>query len=434
MGIINEITENVYMYYGDAVFLIAAIMSYVYLLVKSEDLRGKLLYPIGLIMFCVVNPVLYKLVFSEIIYWRLFWMFPDAIIIAAASTKLLKNLVKKWQKILLFAALMLMILLTGKNAFLNADYVIAENWHKIPNEIKEVCDIILEIDDEPSCIMPEALYSDVRQYSGDIEMLYGRNAIDRFIIKSNVASKRIYLELNKEDTDYDYVFAMSSTQNCNFVVLEEAVDDEIAAGYGYELIEDTDKYYIYYNGLIDRDSSTGWLVSQYGKEDSYKRTYITLEDGNGGLIIIDGGTKHNAYNIRQLIKAYGDHVTAWIITNPDRVYSEAFHKIIEEQEDIVIDAIYTLPSDYYDYQQAGRDVNYVGQGDGFEAGDLYFEVFYLYSNEKQNYSSICLSVTGENDSLLLCTSANQKTKKYIEEEFGLMIPEYSTRLKRGVFR
>lgn len=434
MGIINEITENVYMYYGDAVFLIAAIMSYVYLFVKSEDLRGKLLYPIGLIMFCVVNPVLYKFIFSKIIYWRLFWIFPDAIIIAAASTKLLKNLVKKWQKILFSAAIMLMILVIGKNAFLNADYVMAENWHKIPNEIKEVCDIILEIDDEPRCIMPETLYSDVRQYSGDIEMLYGRNAMDRFIMKSNVASKKVYGELNKEDTDYDYVFAMSSTQNCNFMVLEETVENEIAGKYGYELVGGTDKYYVYYNKLIDRDDSPGWLVSQYGKEDSYKRTYISLEDGDGGLIIIDGGTEYNAYKIRKLIKSYGKHVTAWIITNPDRVYSEALHKIIEEYDDIVIDDIYTLSTDYYDYQQWGRDVNYVGQGDGFEVGNLYFDAFYLYSNEKQNYSSICFSVTGESDSMVLCTSVNKKTKKYLEEEYDIIIPTYSTRLERAVFR
>lgn len=434
MGIINEITEQIHLYYGEAVFLIAAIMSYVYLAVKDTDTRMKLLYPVGLIIFCIVNPVLYKLVFSSIIYWRLFWMFPDAAIIAYAATKIIKNLSKKSEKVLLFAAFIILIMFTGKNAFVNADYVMAENWHKIPNETKEVCDIILATDDEPRCIVPQALYSDVRQYSGDIELLYGRNALDKFIINSNEASKGIYLELNKEDTDYDYVFAMSCAQNCNFVVLEADADGEIYSKYGYEKLAVHEPYHIFYNSAINRDETSGWLVSQYGKANTFKRTYTTLEDGNGGLIIIDGGTYHNEYNIRKLIKSHGNHVTAWIITNPHREYSEAFHKIIEEHDEIVIDDIYTLSADYYEYEQTGRDVHYIVQDEAFEVQDLYFNVLYLDSNEKQNYSSICLSVTGNNDNIVLCTSANNKTRKYIEEELGITVPVYNTKLERSVFR
>lgn len=434
MGIIKEIISQVHLYYGEAVFLIAAIVSYIYLMVKDKDVRRKFLYPVGLIIFCVINPVLYKFVFSKVIYWRLLWTFPDAIIIALAATKLLKSIKKVPCKLAFFAVCVAFAVCAGNNAYTNADYTTIENWYKIPSETKEVCDIILGIDDEPRCIMPEALYSDVRQYAGEIELLYGRNAIDEYILKSNEASKKIYLELRKEAPDYDYIFGMSCAKSCNFVVLESCVEEDIYVKYGYEQLAVSEQYYIYYNSEINQGEESGWLISQYGKVDDNRRTYITIQDGDGGLIIIDGGSQYNSYNIRQQIKSYGNHVTAWIITNPHKGYSEALHNIIEEYDEIVIDEIYTLSADTYDYQKFNKDVHYVEQGDTFEIKGLGFAVEYLAVDEKKDYAMMSISIEGNSDKTVLYTSLNKTEKKYLEEEMGITIPVFSTKLERRVFR
>jgi len=429
---LNSIKNYINDYYGDFVFLLMAIIAFCYLAVTSRELRGKLLFPIGLILFCIINPILYKFVFCNIIYWRLFWTIPDAIIIALAITKFIRNKKEAILQTILLIVSVVGIILLGNNAFKTSYYTKIDNWYKVPSEVAEVCDIILAIDENPRCIMPEDLFSDVRQYSGDIEMLYGRNVLDKYIINSNEASKGIYLELRNETPDYDYIFGMSYANNCNFLVLEDEVENEILVKYKYEKIASHKCGNIYYNSEIDIKEPGGWLISQYGKVDEFKRTYITLEDGNGGVIIIDGGTHHNSYNIRQLIKKYDNHVTAWIITNPHREYAEAFHRIIEEYKDIQIDNVYTISADKYDY--TGQNVTYINEDDTFEIKGLKFGVDYFVINEKKDYAMMCIYIEANKDKITLRTSLNKSEKKNYEEKNNIMIPVFSERLIRSVIK
>ncbi len=252
----NNIKYWFSLYYADGAFLIMAMIACLYLFVRCKDIRVKLLCPVIMIVFCVVNPILHKFVYSGIIYWRLFWMIPDAIIIALAITIFIRNCNKNWGKMLLLAIMIILIVVNGTNAFLYGGFVKTENWEKLPQPTLAVCDMILEVDDDPKGIFPRGLYSNVRQYAPQIEMMYGRNA-ENFIGWCGMECMLTYWRMEKDVPDYDFIFRQADIASCDFVVIEEAkaAAAEIPGQYQYAEIGRTQGYVIYYNEQIDMEQN-----------------------------------------------------------------------------------------------------------------------------------------------------------------------------------
>ena len=191
-NVFREMISYIWLYYGDGVFLKFFLIASVYLFVVDKDMRRKMMYPISLIAFFLLNPIIYKYIFQKIIYWRLLWIFPGAILVGVAITKIIKSInvgIVKWAVLGLAAY---GIVAFGTNVYQKEWYSKTDNFYKLPNEAVEIVDVILDIDDNSKCVMPEELFSYVRQYSGDMELLYGRNVMDKYIIKSNVAAKKVY--------------------------------------------------------------------------------------------------------------------------------------------------------------------------------------------------------------------------------------------------
>lgn len=128
---IVDIVNNMNMYYGDAVFLMLAAMSYLYLFVYGKEQRGRFLYPILLILFCIVNPLLYILIFYKINLWQMCWMLPNALIIALAVTRLIKCSEKKREKAVVLLCMAGVLLLKGNNVYQSGNYTWIQNWEKI---------------------------------------------------------------------------------------------------------------------------------------------------------------------------------------------------------------------------------------------------------------------------------------------------------------
>ena len=72
-------------YYGNRGYLLFAIVAYIYLFFATKESRRKIVYPSVLLAFLVLNPILYKYVYSKIIYWRLMWLLPNTLAIAYAT-------------------------------------------------------------------------------------------------------------------------------------------------------------------------------------------------------------------------------------------------------------------------------------------------------------------------------------------------------------
>lgn len=239
------------LYYADLFFLLLSIVSYIYLLITNKKLRVRFLLPVGLILFLVINPVLYLLVYSKTVYWRLFWMAPDAIIIAAAASSLLKKCRFELLKLAVLVVMTLVIVLKGSNVFIRGNFTKVENWTKLPQQTLDVCDAILELDDTPKAIFPQVLYSEVRQYAPEIEMMYGRNA-DGFIYSCPMDCLLTRWQVEQVEPDYDFIFQQASRFSYNIVVAMESkpAPAEALLKYHFEEAVRTPGYIVYFNRSI----------------------------------------------------------------------------------------------------------------------------------------------------------------------------------------
>ena len=69
--------------------------------------------------------------------------------------------------------------------------------------------------------------------------------------------------------------------------------------------------------------------------------YGILTHKEGKLIIVDGGNRGDASQLRKFIELHGNRVSAWFITHPHPDHVDALTAILEEPNPPVIDFIYT---------------------------------------------------------------------------------------------
>lgn len=240
-------------YFADGFFLILAIPSYIYLFITSKNVRVRLLLPIAMVVFCLINPLLYKLVLEKTIYWRLFWMIPDAIIIAIAVTSLIKRCNSDWLKLVILGGMTVLIMAKGTNAFVYGNFTKVQNWVKLAGSTVTVCDTIREIETSPKVLFPRSLYCEVRQYAPEIEMMYGRNG-DGYIYWCPPECLLTIWQMENREPNFAFIFKQAGLSDCDFVVLEEAkavvVDSGILEQYQYTEVARTSGYVIYYNPAI----------------------------------------------------------------------------------------------------------------------------------------------------------------------------------------
>ncbi len=233
-------------YYGDSVFLIIAIISCIYLFVYYREIGKMIILPSLVILFLLLNPFLYKVIFSGGRYWRFFWALPCIMVIAVAFTEFVKNTNGKYSKILVAVALFSLIVLKGTNVYKNAGFSKMQNYYKLSDETVSVCNAVLNIDDHPRCIFPQTLFCEARQYSGEIELLYGRG-IYGYIIRSSDELQDVYNGMEGETPDYDLVLSKAGELNYSIVVTYEdrPIDEEILRKYGFMYMNTAKGYNIY---------------------------------------------------------------------------------------------------------------------------------------------------------------------------------------------
>lgn len=235
------------MFYGDGVILFFTIISGVYLLC-SKEIRGKLLFPILLIVICVFNPISYKVMSGKVVYWRLFWMVPNVLIISMAIVKFAETIKATYLKGLVIFVAAMTIAIFGKNVYTNSSFVRTQNIEKVSKDTEVICDIMLSTNPSPRCILPQTLFCEARQYSSNISMRYGRN-VQYYISHPGLDQTLVYTHMEAENPYYDYVLNDAVDNLCNFIIVykEKPIAQALLEQYGYEQIGQSEGYLVYYN-------------------------------------------------------------------------------------------------------------------------------------------------------------------------------------------
>ena len=93
------------------------------------------------------------------------------------------------------------------------------------------------------------------------------------------------------------------------------------------------------------DSSTwfgpGRLTMYANNASTAQLLSVIIENGEGGLIVVDGGWTENADYLLSQIKEKGGHVMAWLVTHPHSDHAGALAEILSKHSgEITIDGIY----------------------------------------------------------------------------------------------
>lgn len=140
------------------------------------------------------------------------------------------------------------------------------------------------------------------------------------------------------------------------------------------------------------------------------------------IIVIDGGWTYDSDKLYKTIRKYGNKVDAWLITHPDPDHIGALYKIIKDNKDLQINAIYcsfaedkwyqTYSDDTYEFIKEikntlkNKNVISVNKNDTITVKDITINVlnnrYDLHENQHEviNNSSIVYKVNIDNKSIL----------------------------------
>lgn len=337
----NEMLNMISQYYGESVVLLLGIISGVYLLVDDRHGRIRFLYPVIMIAACVYNPILYDRLFRDNIYWRMMWLLPTGILIAWASVRLLQRKNPGFVKVIVLAVILSVIFLKGFYIYKNDVFSENTNVAKISASAKAVANVMLARSSHPTCIVPEGLFIELRQYSGDIEMMFGRNVMG-YINEPDPVCNRVAKELMSPVPDYAFIFGVANLRKYEYVVTYggRPVLREILSEYGYTKLKSVKGYVIYRNKNVKNRDLNGWVVTQYATGAEYSACY-TVEDTDNHLIIIGGGYDWWTPKLEAIIRSHDNHVAAWILPSVHTGYLEGFNNIMEKG-DVVVDHVYAM--------------------------------------------------------------------------------------------
>lgn len=223
-------------------FFIAFPVCLVALLIWFKGRRVRFLIPSLLISFFIINPWFYEkwVELGLYAYWRILWVVPVIPVIAGLVPSITERIQKGWIKAVVAVFGIGLAVFGGTFLYNGAggSFVEAANAAKLPDYIVQIADRLLELDDHPSVIVQDPIGVYMRQYSGQIDTLFGRD-IYGYITNPSRVARRINLTLNDPESDTDSVVQFMLDNGYGYLVTHEREDIdgrcsllESVAGYG----------------------------------------------------------------------------------------------------------------------------------------------------------------------------------------------------------
>lgn len=250
MAEILSLVKSVYQSFsGTGMYFSLFYIALLYICLKKEEKETKYIfvYPSLFLLFIIFNPVTAQIIGGHLVgwdvYWRVFWTLPLIAVIAYGGTQVVRIQEGKRKQILTQIAIALIIILCGKFALNTELFSYPENLYKIPNEVIEVADIILEDGEEPRVAAPLSVSGYLREYTGEIIQAYGRNAARNAASKGTLA---IYEQLSSEAPDLEFLVKKVRKGKYKYLVVSSRWQyDKEFAEYQYEKLGCTNSYVIY---------------------------------------------------------------------------------------------------------------------------------------------------------------------------------------------
>lgn len=287
---------------GHCFFYIFPIAVLLLLLILKKR-RLSFVVPAVIIAVAVINPLFYRYwdEYGRYAYWRILWVVPVIPVVAAVIPAISEKTTIQWSKAIAAAVGVGVIALSGTYLYNGpgGSFVEAANAEKIPNDVVQIAHRLLEMNDHPRIIAQDPVGVYIRQCSGEITTLYGRD-VSGYILPPSDTAREIHESLNAPDGDMGAVSQFMLDDGYDYLVYSGDAGDtfqrvDTVAGYGiYQplgtpavrktrnaLGQITSVTYLDENGE-PRNGDAGYATVLYDFDDygNLIRIFQTDKDGN----------------------------------------------------------------------------------------------------------------------------------------------------------
>ena len=273
---IQKVYELAVAYIGNGRYFAFAMASLLFLFVTSKRIRPRLVYPVLVTLAVIATPWLYHYVFNRDAYWRVFWMFPGAVLIALFCVRLIQTCENVSERIAMTVFLMLILFFLGTSMYSaertrpdgSKERILTEatNPEKVSNGAKRVADILLAIEDSPKVVSRKKYVYELRQYSSKILLYYGRD-IDGFVIpikKDDEWRHEVHKGLESTSPDYNRILRICDVAGYNFLITSSTyrINEALLDKHGYREVAVLDGSAIYYKPYTAPSEDTSAAASE----------------------------------------------------------------------------------------------------------------------------------------------------------------------------
>lgn len=208
-----------------------------------------------ILLLIILNPFFKKYIVNHLLnglIWRAFWLIPITLTLSYVFVETFGWFMKRKRNFILICVLFL-IFTVNYCIYTPSNFSLSTNPYKLPQACIDVCDYILEQEDQTKIIAPASLYSYIRQYTSKISLLFGRN-IDGYmngvyeadiIEADNILAKR-----NPSVSDYETMIEIAHNRNCSYLVIDlnrqNPIDDTTMGQVGFNKLCVIDSRYAIY--------------------------------------------------------------------------------------------------------------------------------------------------------------------------------------------
>lgn len=249
---LDNMCELYRMYFGNGTYFLVIVAVIALMLTKFRN-KGILwgLAVCGIILVLFLNPITVYFICSLTStkrYVRIFWAFPLMIGIGYIGVRLMERK-QLWKRGLLFLVMAAVLFGTGGTILNAQNYREASNPYKLPDDVIEVADAINENSRAewgyPCVLTTIYLSTYLRQYDGNIRLLYGRGTVEK---TNRDLYKTVSRSLNNEMT-YEELYTLGEQalqRGANMIVLlKYQVQNEALETLGFTRIDCLEDYYIF---------------------------------------------------------------------------------------------------------------------------------------------------------------------------------------------
>ncbi len=242
-------------------FYYLALISSVILLILWKKQRKHFVIPAFIMGLIIANPWfkdLWTNVLHILFYWRVLWIVPVIPICAALPAFLCEKVKNDNLKGGIALIMAVVFVLAGSCVYQyrsNTFIVPSPNADKLPEEAIEVADTLLTMDESPKIVGDRDITIYVRQYTGKIETLYGRDidgyivsySIDGTIQTLNPYAWRVKEALENKKEDLSFLALMMIEEGYEYLVTkaDDSERETELRNCHFELVNQTEGWNIY---------------------------------------------------------------------------------------------------------------------------------------------------------------------------------------------